>query len=269
MQSLTIAAHSRHEPKKPVCADFFATLGNTKSLSTVNSGPAGVFGGAPADPGLSLDHPDSTVVFGPQAAWPITHRSGKDFGSRFRALLAGHDCTMLPGFRLLAIIVALAASVLVFGLGAAAFLRATHEEFAAAPLRNLPTPAPTPLITEAEATTPEDEAAIPRIVIPDPPSIPLTDAITTASIEAQPQPAAKPAAAPVSAIKTRAVARKRAAIRAKARARARAHHHYRRRIVRPAPPPPVEQSFFPLFAPAATTAAAPAPTVASTLQPRR
>lgn len=313
MQSLTIAAHSRHEPKKPACADFFATFGNTKSLSTVNSGPAGVFGGAPADPGLSLDHPDSTVVFGPQAAWPITHRSGKDFGSRFRALLAGHDCTMLPGFRLLAIIVALAASVLVFGLGAAAFLRATHEEFAAAPLRNLqtpvssfvvetptlavlqvepppaepplaeppasqpvdpvlapaPTPAPTPLITEAETATPEDEAAIPRIVIPDPPSIPLTDAITTASIEAQPQPAAKPAAAPVSAIKTRAVARKRAAIRAKARARARAHHHYRRRIVRPAPPPPVEQSFFPLFAPAATTAAAPAPTVASTLPPRR
>lgn len=210
---------------------------------------------------------------------------------------------MLPGFRLLAITVALAASVLVFGLGAAAFLRATHEEFAAAPLRNLqtpassfvvetptlavlqveppatepsvsqpvdpaPAPAPTPL-TEAEATTPEDDAAIPRIVIPDPPSIPLTDAITTASIEAQPQPAAKPAAAPASAIKTRAVARKRAAMRAKARARARAHHHYRRRIVRPAPPPPVEQSFFPLFAPAATTAAVPAPTVASTLPPRR
>lgn len=211
---------------------------------------------------------------------------------------------MLPGFRLLAITVTLAASVLVFGLGAAAFLRATHEEFAAAPLRNLqtpassfvvemptlavlqveppaaepsvsqpvepaPAPAPTPL-TEAEATTPEDEAAIPRIVIQDPPSIPLTDAIiTTASIEAQPQPAAKPAAAPASAIKTRAVARKRAAMRAKARARARAHHHYRRRIVRPAPPPPVEQSFFPLFAPAATTAAPPAPTIASTLPPRR
>lgn len=314
MQSLTIAAHSRHEPKKPGCADFFATLGNTKSLSTVNSGPEGVFGGAPADPGLSLDHPDSTVVFGPQAAWPLIRRSGKDFGSRFRALQAGHDCTMLPGFRLLAITVAVAASVLVFGLGAAALLRATHEEFAAAPLRSLqtpassfvaetptlavlqvepapaeptlaetpasqpvdaapapvlapaPAPAPTPL-TEAETVTPEDEAAIPRIVIPDPSPIPLTDAITTASIEAQPQPAAKPAATPASAIETRAVARKRAAMRAKARARARAHH--RRRVVRPAPPPPVEQSFFPLFAPASTTAAAPAPAVAGTFPPRQ
>jgi hypothetical protein len=200
---------------------------------------------------------------------------------------------MLPGFRLLAIIVAFAASMLIFGLGAAALLRTTHEEFAAVPLRNLqtpassfvaetptlavlqvepaveeqaqpaPAPAPAPL-AEVETTSPEDEVTIPRIVIPDPPSIPLTDATVADSVEAQPQPAIKPAAAPAAAIKTRPVARKHT--RAKARARHRAHHH-RRRIVRPAPPPPVEPSFFPLFGPAPTMT--PAPAVASSLPPRR
>jgi hypothetical protein len=202
---------------------------------------------------------------------------------------------MLPGFRLLAITVAFAASLLVFGLGAAALLRATHEEFAAAPLRNLQTPssnfvaetptlavlqvepaieeqaqpAPAPAITplaEVEQAKPEDEVTIPVVILPDPPTIPLTDATVTASIDVQQQPSIKPAAAPASAIKTQAAARKRAAIRAKARARYRAHH--RRRIVRPAPPPPVEQSFFPLFGPAPATTT-PAPTVASTVPPRR
>lgn len=202
---------------------------------------------------------------------------------------------MLPGFRLLAIIVAFAASMLIFGLGAAALLRTTHEEFAAVPLRNLqtppssfvaetptlavlqiepvveeqiqpaPTPAPAPApLAEVETTIPEDEVTVPRIVIPNPPLIPLTDATVAASVEAQPQPAIKPAAAPAAAIKTRPVARKHA--RAKARVRHRAHHH-RRRIVRPAPPPPVEQSFFPLFGPAPTMTTA--PTVASSLPPRR
>src|SRR6185312_3946374 len=104
---------------------------------------------------------------------------------------------MLPGFRLLTIIVAFAASMLIFGLGAAALLRTTHEEFAAVPLRNLqtppssfvaetptlavlqvepvveeqvqPAPAPTPPpapapLAEVETSTPEDEVTVPRIV---------------------------------------------------------------------------------------------------------
>ena len=40
---------------------------------------------------------------------------------------------MLPGFRFLFATVVLAVSVLVFGLGAAALLRAAHEEFASLP----------------------------------------------------------------------------------------------------------------------------------------
>ncbi len=45
---------------------------------------------------------------------------------------------MLPDFRFIVMTVVLATSVLIFGLGAAALLRATHEEFVSMPsLRNL------------------------------------------------------------------------------------------------------------------------------------
>jgi hypothetical protein len=45
---------------------------------------------------------------------------------------------MLPGFCSLFVAVALAISMLIFGLGAAALLRATHEEFASLPLKPMP-----------------------------------------------------------------------------------------------------------------------------------
>jgi hypothetical protein len=45
---------------------------------------------------------------------------------------------MLPGFRSLFVAVTLAISMLIFGLGAAALLRATHEEFASLPLKPMP-----------------------------------------------------------------------------------------------------------------------------------
>ena len=43
---------------------------------------------------------------------------------------------MLPGFRFIVMTLMLATSVLIFGLGAAALLRATHEQFASMPLRS-------------------------------------------------------------------------------------------------------------------------------------
>jgi hypothetical protein len=305
MASPTIAAHSRHEPKKPPSADFFATFGNTKSLSTANSDREGVFRSVASAPELSSDHPDSTVIFRPWTPWRMTAPSGKGLGSPFRAR-AGHDCTMLPGFRLFAIMVAAAASLLVFGLGAAGILRATHQEFAVTPLRNLQTPpsnfvaeiptlavlqveppavetsvpeqpepaplpahAPAPL-AEADTAPPDEEVVLPLVIIPDPPPFSITDATAVASLEAvQPQPAAKPTMAPASAISIRSVARKRAAMRAKARARL-AHHHYRRRAVPPPPPQPPQRGLFSLFNPAPDPATTPAAsTVASTLPPRR
>ena len=46
--------------------------------------------------------------------------------------------TMLPGFRFLFAAILLSTSVLIFGLGAAALLRAAHEEVASAPARRAP-----------------------------------------------------------------------------------------------------------------------------------
>ncbi len=45
---------------------------------------------------------------------------------------------MLPGFRFLFAAIALSVSLLIFGLGAAALLRAAHEEFASIPSRRAP-----------------------------------------------------------------------------------------------------------------------------------
>jgi hypothetical protein len=45
---------------------------------------------------------------------------------------------MLPGFRFLLAAIVLSISLLIFGLGAAALLRAAHEEFAGIPLRRAP-----------------------------------------------------------------------------------------------------------------------------------
>src|ERR1700688_933149 len=45
----------------------------------------------------------------------------------------GTSLSMLPGFRFLFAAIVLSMSILVFGLGAAALLRAAHEEFASNP----------------------------------------------------------------------------------------------------------------------------------------
>jgi hypothetical protein len=45
---------------------------------------------------------------------------------------------MLPGLRFLFVAIVMAVSMVVFGLGAAALLRATHEEFASLPLKQMP-----------------------------------------------------------------------------------------------------------------------------------
>ena len=44
---------------------------------------------------------------------------------------------MLPGFRFLFTAIVLSMSILIFGLGAAALLRAAHEEFANLPSRRV------------------------------------------------------------------------------------------------------------------------------------
>ncbi|AEI02187.1 hypothetical protein OCA5_c10440 [Afipia carboxidovorans OM5] len=201
---------------------------------------------------------------------------------------------MLPGFRLLAIIVALSASTLVFGLGTAAVLRATHEEFATAPLKSmqvppsnfvaetptlallqveppadheaLPAPPPpmeAPPAQETKATEPEDESLLPLVIISDPPSPPLTDAV----VELPPQSEAAPEIIPIPESRPHTLKQK-ATVRHRPRVRHRAHRHYRRIVrPRPAPPPPPQPSFFPLFDPPSATTASTVATTA-TFPPR-
>jgi hypothetical protein len=119
---------------------------------------------------------------------------------------------MLPGFRFLSVAIVLAVSMLIFGLGAAALLRATHEEFASLPLKQMPevtfgsretseqptlavlqvdTPATEPAPDQAEAqhpvtavpnAQPESAAVAPRAA--DTP--PATDTLSAATDKATP-----------------------------------------------------------------------------------
>ena len=211
---------------------------------------------------------------------------------------------MLPGIRLLAIIVALSASTLVFGLGTAAVLRATHEEFATAPLKSMqvppsnfvaetptlallqveppadhealpapPPPVEAPPAQDAKAAEPEDESVLPLVIISDPPSPPLTDAVaelppqSEAVAELPPQSEAAPEIIPIPESRPHTLKQK-ATVRHRPRVRHRAHRHYRRIVrPRPAPPPPPQPSFFPLFDPPSATTASTVATTA-TFPPR-
>ena len=63
---------------------------------------------------------------------------------------------MLPGFRFLVAAIALSLSILVFGLGAAALLRAAHEQFASIPARRAP---PEPVFAQPS------EPAVPTLAL--------------------------------------------------------------------------------------------------------
>ena len=75
---------------------------------------------------------------------------------------------MLPGFRFLFAAIVLSVSILTFGLGAAALLRASHEQFASIPARRVtpepyfaqPAEAPAPTLAMLRVEpTPQDSAA--------------------------------------------------------------------------------------------------------------
>jgi hypothetical protein len=103
---------------------------------------------------------------------------------------------MLPGFRFLFAATVLSVSMLVFGLGAAAMLRAAHEEFASIPSRRAP---PEPLFAQPGDAGPtlamlrvEPSAADEKAI--DPPI--AGDMQDLAAIVSTPAEAEKPAAGP-------------------------------------------------------------------------
>lgn len=109
---------------------------------------------------------------------------------------------MLPGFRFLFAAIALSMSILIFGLGAAALLRAAHEEFASSPSRRTP---PEPVFAQSEAPTlallrvepPAADQAPEPVPVPPVETEPL--AALTADDSAQPEtemPVAQPSPEP-------------------------------------------------------------------------
>jgi hypothetical protein len=94
---------------------------------------------------------------------------------------------MLPGFRFLFAAIVLSISMLIFGLGAAALLRAAHEEFASSPSRRPPPEtmfaqrsdaAPTLAMLRAEPSAADEKAVDPPITdhVQDQPAIVSTPA---------------------------------------------------------------------------------------------
>ncbi|MEA2886756.1 MAG: hypothetical protein QOD11_1116 [Bradyrhizobium sp.] len=96
---------------------------------------------------------------------------------------------MLPGFRFLCAAIVLSISLLIFGLGAAALLRAAHQEFASIPSRRPPPEAIFPQREDAGPTlamlrvepSVVDEKAAPATALPD--NVPDQAAIVSAPPE--------------------------------------------------------------------------------------
>lgn len=112
------------------------------------------------------------------------------FNGPIKAPPKAEPATMLPGFRFLFAAIILSMSVLVFGLGAAALLRAAHEEFASMPSRRAP---PQPVFAQpSEPTVPT--LALLRVE----PSVAekAPDDVAAATAPAEPAPDATPPAEP-------------------------------------------------------------------------
>lgn len=115
---------------------------------------------------------------------------------------------MLPGFRFLSVAIVLAVSMLIFGLGAAALLRATHEEFASLPLKQMPEisfgspeESQQPTLAVLQVDTPAAKPAEPRLdqAEAQPPVTATPDAQPEATVAAAPAAADAPSAATDSA----------------------------------------------------------------------
>src|SRR5262249_26103630 len=120
---------------------------------------------------------------------------------------------MLPGIRFLLAAILLSMSILIFGLGAAALLRAAHEEVASVPTRRMPepvfaqqpeAPAATLAMLRVEPTAPEKPLEVAPAALEVAP-VPVVETEKLAALKVddvapaeaeKPEAAAKPEAAP-------------------------------------------------------------------------
>lgn len=101
---------------------------------------------------------------------------------------------MLPGFRFLLAAIALSVSILIFGLGAAALLRAAHEEFASIPARRVtpevvfaqqPVETAAPTLALLRVESPPQDSAPPASSAPMRESEPAPDAVPVPKVETE------------------------------------------------------------------------------------
>src|SRR5262245_52300200 len=100
---------------------------------------------------------------------------------------------MLPGFRFLLAAIVLSMSILIFGLGAAALLRAAHEEVASVPTRRVmpepvfaqqvEPPAPTLALLRVEPAAPEKAPDTPPPAAGPAPEEPAPEAVPVPKVE--------------------------------------------------------------------------------------
>jgi hypothetical protein len=135
------------------------------------------------------NRPDSQHFGGPPSRTTPSPTAFPD-GSRAFADTAseGGNPFMLPGFRFLFAAIVLSISMLIFGLGAAALLRAAHEEFASIPSRRAP--------PETLFTQPTDAGPMLALVRIEPSAADQQAAMATALSDSVPDQAAIVSAPP-------------------------------------------------------------------------
>jgi hypothetical protein len=124
--------------------------------------------------------------------------------ARYRAPAKAELELMLPGFRFLFAAVVLSMSILIFGLGAAALLRAAHDQFASIPSRRA---LPEPVFAQQPAFTQPSEAPAATLAMlrVEPPVVEKApEGPATAAIAALVEPA--PEAVPVPPVETEQLA---------------------------------------------------------------
>src|ERR1700757_3284618 len=99
---------------------------------------------------------------------------------------------MLPGFRFLLAAIVLSMSILIFGLGAAALLRAAHEEVASVPTRR---------VVAEPVFAQQVEAPQPALAL-----LSVEPAVPEKAPDAPPPPEPAPEAAPVPKVETEKLA---------------------------------------------------------------
>lgn len=137
----------------------------------------------------SLPSAHGLILLSPRSRWR------KAAASQFAATESTY---MLPGFRFLFAAVVLSVSIVIFGLGAAALLRASHEQFASLPAWKAPPETVFAQQTDAKPPTlamlnVEPEPAQPITAAPPRPQMPTVTPQPTAAI---PAPVVSPAATP-------------------------------------------------------------------------